>query len=78
VWVLASGTVLDTLPSMNDQRQKPGPDPDRLKLDGDWAERVGEALERSIPPEGVPDQHGKGSKPRKKKGPDESTEPEED
>lgn len=56
----------------------PGPDPERLKLDGDWADRMGDALKKPIPPEGVPDQPGKGSKPRKKKGPDETPEPKDD
>ena len=62
-------------PSERTQPGKPGPDPDRLKLDGDWEARIGDALAKPVPPEGVPDAPGKGSKPRKKKGPGDKPKP---
>lgn len=54
---------------------RPGPDPDRLKIDGDWEQCMGEALDKPIPEKGIPDQPGKGSKPRKKKGPGKKPKP---
>ncbi|MAO24227.1 MAG: hypothetical protein CMJ35_03060 [Phycisphaerae bacterium] len=57
---------------------KPGPDPERLKLDGDWEDRMAEALGKPVPLEGLPDQPGKGTKPRKKKGPGEKPEPDDE
>jgi len=50
--------------------KKPGPDPERLNIDGDWENRMADAIEKSVPPEGVPDRPSKGTKPRKKKSPD--------
>ncbi len=34
---------------------RPGPDPDRLKLDGEWEERVEEALAKPVPPKAPTD-----------------------
>lgn len=61
----------------NARDSKPGPDPDRLKIDGDWEDRMSDAIKKPVPDEGVPDQPGKGSKPRKEKAPDEP-EPDQD
>lgn len=33
---------------------KPGPDPERLALDGDWKEATKKALKKERPPEGWP------------------------
>lgn len=57
---------------------KTGPDPDRLKLDTDWEDAMGDAMSKPVPEEGVPDQPGKGTRPRKKKGSGEKPEPESD
>ncbi len=36
------------------QKPKPGPDPERLALDGDWQEATKKALKKERPPEGWP------------------------
>lgn len=36
-------------------KKDPGPDPDRLKLEGDWEEAIGDALKKDRPPGGWPD-----------------------
>jgi hypothetical protein len=46
------------------EKAKPGPEPERLKIDGDWKDAVGRALRREKPKGGWPDE-----KPRKKKAP---------
>jgi hypothetical protein len=33
---------------------KPGPDPQRLKLEGNWEDRIGEAMKKPKPPGGWP------------------------
>lgn len=38
---------------------KPGPDPERLKIEGDWEEAMGEALKKKKPPDGWPKQKGR-------------------
>ena len=48
-------------PEQDDRRTKPGPKEERVKIEGDWQEAVGEALKKPLPPEGWP-------KPEKKKG----------
>jgi hypothetical protein len=45
---------------------KPGPEPDRVKIEGDWEEAVKRALGKKRPPEGWPSPPGK--KKRAKKG----------
>ena len=45
-------------------KSQPGPDPDRLKIEGDWEEAVGRALEKKRPAEGWPEPP---PPPRKKK-----------
>lgn len=47
--------------------RKPGPEADRIKLEGPWEDRVGDALKKPKPPGGWPAMPGKGSKPRKPK-----------
>ena len=36
------------------QNKKPGPDPDHLKIDGDWEDVLKEVLEKKRPKEGWP------------------------
>jgi hypothetical protein len=36
-------------------KKKPGPDPDHLKLEGDWEDAVKKALEKKRPKDGWPD-----------------------
>ncbi len=57
---------------------KSGPNPDRLKLDADWEDAMGDALSKPLPDEGVPDQPGKGTRPRKDKGSGKKPEPKDD
>ena len=40
--------------NQDDQEQSPGPEPERLKLDGDWEQLVGKALKKKRPKEGWP------------------------
>lgn len=37
-----------------DKKKKPGPDPDHLKLEGDWEDAMKKALEKKRPKEGWP------------------------
>jgi len=37
------------------KKRSPGPDPETLKLSGDWEDRVGDALAKPRPPEGWPE-----------------------
>ena len=39
---------------MQVRKPKPGPEPERLKLDGDWEEATKCMLEKQRPPEGWP------------------------
>ncbi|MEM7630064.1 MAG: hypothetical protein AAF356_11705 [Planctomycetota bacterium] len=59
-----------------DKSRATGPKPDRLRLDGDWAEQMGDALNREVPPEGVPDPPGKGTRPKRDKGSRDDRKPE--
>lgn len=43
---------------MAKEQANPGPDPDRLKIDGDWKDAIGKALDKEKPPEGWPDPDG--------------------
>lgn len=47
---------------MPKDKPKPGPKPDRLKLEGDWKERVAQAVRKKRPESGWP-------KPEPKKKP---------
>lgn len=47
---------------MSENVPKPGPNPDRLKIDGDWEKSVKEALDKPKPEAGWPE----GPKPKKK------------
>ena len=38
----------------NEHGKKPGPEPDRLKIDGDWEDAVKKALSKPRPAEGWP------------------------
>ncbi|MCA9281713.1 MAG: hypothetical protein KDA30_06710 [Phycisphaerales bacterium] len=42
---------------------KPGPDPERLKIDGDWKDAVKESLKKKRPEGGWPDQKPDEDKP---------------
>ncbi len=53
---------------MAHRKKRPGPDPERVKIEGDWEEAVGEALKKPRPEDGWP---------KPEKGQDEK-EPEED
>ena len=41
------------------QPSKPGPEPDRLKIDGDWEDAIKQAIGKPKPPDGWPDQDDK-------------------
>jgi hypothetical protein len=58
--------MTDEQANKGDEKAKPGPDPDRLNLEGDWEELVGDALRKKRPPEGWP------PKPEKGEGQEES------
>jgi hypothetical protein len=45
---------------------KPGPEPDRLKIEGDWEAAVSKAIGRKRPPGGWPKPEPKPRKPRSK------------
>ena len=45
---------------MSDKKQKTGPEPDRVKLSGDWEKAVGKALKKPRPKEGWPKPEKKG------------------
>ena len=45
----------------------PGPEPDRLKIDGDWEEAFGQAASKPIPPEGLPEPPNRNPKGGRKK-----------
>jgi hypothetical protein len=47
------------------QPSKPGPEPERLKIEGDWEEAVKRTLAKKRPPDGWP---RPGKKKRAKKG----------
>ncbi|GJM20034.1 MAG: hypothetical protein DHS20C14_22470 [Phycisphaeraceae bacterium] len=58
-------------------RPGPGPDPERLKIDGDWEDRMGEALDRPRPEKGWPKDGEPGpddDKPADEGGPSEQKE----
>jgi len=55
-----------------------GPNPERLNLDGDWEDRMTDALSKPVPDSGLPDQPGKGTRPRKNKDSSEKPEPKDD
>jgi len=40
---------------LKDAPHKPGPEPERLKIDGDWKDAVKKALNKPKPPAGWPD-----------------------
>lgn len=60
-----ASTEEQSVPLMSERTQKPGPDPSRVKIDGDWEEAVKRALGKKRPPEGWPRPPGK-KKPAKK------------
>ncbi len=43
----------------------PGPEPEHLKIDGDWRAAVGKALEKKRPPEGWPKPKAKGKRKKR-------------
>lgn len=47
--------------------KKPGPEPDTLKLEGDWQDRLREALGRERPEGGWPERKVKKRRRKKKK-----------
>ncbi len=40
---------------MGDEKKKPGPEPERVKIDGDWTDAMKKAMEKEPPPGGWPD-----------------------
>lgn len=46
------------------RKTTPGPDPERLKIDGDWDAAAGKAVNKPIPASGAPDRE---TRPRTKK-----------
>lgn len=51
---------------MNEAKPKPGPDPDRLQIEGDWRRAVKKSLEAEKPAEGWPKPAKKGKKASEK------------
>jgi hypothetical protein len=47
---------------MTDEKKKTGPEPDTLKIEGDWETAIKKALDKRRPPEGWP----KPPKPKRK------------
>ena len=48
------------IPAMTEtKKKKHGPEPDRLKVEGDWTDAVGKALKKKRPIEGWPDPEDK-------------------
>ncbi len=43
---------------MLDEKPKPGPDPDRLKVEGEWTKAIGKALKKKRPEGGWPKREG--------------------
>ncbi len=43
------------MPDEKPDKERPGPKPDRLKIEGEWEEAVKEALDKERPPEGWPE-----------------------
>lgn len=43
---------------MPEKKPKPGPEPERLKIEGDWEDAIKKALKTPRPPEGWPDESG--------------------
>lgn len=41
--------------AMSDEKRKRGPDPERVKFEGDWEEAIRKALRKERPPEGWPE-----------------------
>ncbi|MCP3904874.1 MAG: hypothetical protein GY715_14705 [Planctomycetes bacterium] len=39
-------------------KERPGPDPERLKIKGDWEDAMRKAIEKKRPPEGWPKPDG--------------------
>lgn len=53
---------------MQDKKPKPGPEAERLKLDGDWEDAAKRMLDKKRPPEGWPkhdDRDDEGDQPSK-------------
>lgn len=51
------------------KKSKPGPDPERLKIEGDWEEAAKKAMQKKRPPEGWPNPDDEGQDDaRKEKG----------
>jgi hypothetical protein len=57
-------------PDERETKANPGPEPERLSLDGDWADRVDDALRKKKPADGWPGakKPGKGKPDKKKSG----------
>lgn len=51
-----------------EEKSTPGPEPDRLALEGPWEDRVKDALKRSRPAKGWPKPAKKGGKGQTKQG----------
>ncbi len=47
---------------MAKEQASPRPNPDRLKIDGEWKDAVGKALDREKPAEGWPDRNAEDEK----------------
>ena len=46
----------------DNSKPKPGPDEDRLQIDGDWEEALKKALQKKRPPEGWPEEDDEAEK----------------
>ena len=53
---------------MSEEKPKPGPEADRLKLEGDWQEKIGQAVQKKRPKDGWPKpEKVKAKRPKNKK-----------
>lgn len=53
---------------MSDEKKKPGPEADHLKLEGDWQEKLGQAVLKKKPEGGWPKTEPKKQEKHPKKG----------
>lgn len=56
--------------NMTDEKEKPGPKPDRVKIDEDWEEAVRKALKKKRPKDGWPKPEDDPKPPKEDQGGD--------
>jgi hypothetical protein len=50
-----AGTSIIELYMVDKKKDKPGPKPDHVRIEGDWEKAVGDALKKKRPKEGWPE-----------------------